>query len=113
MVRLDPVFCLCDYSNHHAVSPYQKSEIKKTQLEPAFCIDDFKEDRRFFISTLTGERKPLTNLNLIWYGIRFPFITLKIITLIHWNAIRLWLKKIPYHKKAENQHLQQNVYRRK
>ena len=76
-------------------------------------IDDFKEESRFFISTLTGTRKPLNNLNLWWYSVRFPFITLKIITLIHWNAIKLWLKKIPYHKKSENQHLQQNVYRRK
>ncbi len=76
-------------------------------------IDDFKEGNRFFISTLTGARKTLNNLNLIWYSIRFPFITLKIITLIHWNAIKLWLKKIPYHKKSENQHLQQNVYRRR
>jgi DUF1365 family protein len=76
-------------------------------------IDDFKEGNRFFISTLTGTRKPLNNLNLLWYSIRFPLITLKIITLIHWNAIKLWLKKLPYHKKSENQHLQQNVYRRK
>lgn len=76
-------------------------------------IDDVKENNRFFISTLTGTRKSLNNLNLLWYSVRFPFITLKIITLIHWNAVRLWLKKLPYHKKSENQHLQQNVYRRK
>lgn len=75
-------------------------------------IDDLKDNHRFFISTLTGEQKSITNLNLLWYAIRFPFITVKIITLIHWNAVKLWLKKIPYHKKSENQHLQQNVYRR-
>lgn len=76
-------------------------------------IDDTKEGKRFFISTLTGRQKAFTNLNLCWYGIRFPFITLKIITLIHWNAIKLWLKKIPYRRKSENQHLQQNVYRKR
>lgn len=76
-------------------------------------IDDYKNEQRFFISTLTGTQKPLNTINLLWYSIRFPFITLKIITLIHWNAVKLWMKKIPYHKKPANQELQQNVYRKK
>lgn len=76
-------------------------------------IDDYKNDERFFISTLTGTRKPLTNRNLLWYSIRFPFITLKIITLIHWNALLLYLKKLPFHRKDANQELQRDVYRRK
>ncbi|MDQ3048976.1 MAG: DUF1365 domain-containing protein [Bacteroidota bacterium] len=76
-------------------------------------IDDFKEEKRFFISTLTGVQKPLTNSNLLLYGLRFPLITLKIISLIHWHALKLWLKKIPYRKKAENPELQKDVYRRK
>lgn len=75
-------------------------------------IDDYKEDKRIFISTLTGIRKPLNDLNLLLFSIRFPFITLKIITLIHWNAIKLWLKKIPYHKKSANPELQKDVHRR-
>jgi DUF1365 family protein len=76
-------------------------------------IDDMKEDQRFFISTLTGTRKLFSGKNLLYYGLRFPFITLKIITLIHWNALLLYLKKIPFHRKAANQDLQRNVYRRK
>lgn len=73
-------------------------------------IDDFKNEKRFFISTLTGIREPLNNLNLIWYTLRFPFLTLRIITLIHWNALLLWLKKIPFHKKSEKPELQKDVY---
>jgi DUF1365 family protein len=95
----------------HDVNFDFKLEIPSHKL--SIRIDDLKDGHRFFISTLTGEQKSLNNLNLLWYGMRFPFITLKIITLIHWNAVRLWLKEIPYHKKSENQHLQQNVYRRK
>lgn len=75
-------------------------------------IDDYKNDKRFFISTLTGIQKPLTNSNLLLYSLRFPFITLKIITLIHWNALKLWMKKIPYRKKNENQELQKDVYKK-
>jgi uncharacterized protein len=75
-------------------------------------IDDYKEEERFFISTLTGVKRQFTTWNLFRYSIAFPFITLKIITLIHWNALLLWLKKLPYHNKSANQELQRDVYRK-
>jgi len=75
-------------------------------------IDDYdKEGKRFFISTLTGTRKPLTDANLLLYFISFPLITLKVIGLIHWQALKLWVKKIPYHKKEADKHLQKEVFR--
>jgi len=74
-------------------------------------IDDYKEERKIFISTLTGNRKALTNMRLLWYSVRFPFITLKVIGLIHWQAMRLWFKKIPHHKKQSHMDLQRDVHR--
>lgn len=75
-------------------------------------IDTFDKEERVFISTLTGTKKLLTNLNLFWYSIRFPFLTLWIMTLIHWNALRLWFKNIPYHKKNDLLNLQRDVHRK-
>jgi uncharacterized protein len=75
-------------------------------------IDDFKDGKRFFISTLTGKRKELSNFNLLLYSIKFPFITLKVISLIHWQALRLWLKKLPFHKKKAYPELQKDVYKK-
>lgn len=75
-------------------------------------IDDYKNGKRFFISTLTGKKKLLTNGRLLWYSLRFPFLTLRIMALIHWNAFLLWAKKIPYHAKAANPQLQKDVYRK-
>jgi hypothetical protein len=75
-------------------------------------IDDYdKEGNRFFISTLSGARKPLKDSALLLYFFSFPLITLKIIGLIHWQALKLWIKKIPYHKKADDLDLQKEVYR--
>jgi DUF1365 family protein len=75
-------------------------------------IDDYKEGKRFFISTLTGKRKGLSNRRLLLYSLRFPLLTLRIISLIHWHALRLWLKKLPYHKKSAQADLQRGVFRK-
>jgi uncharacterized protein len=75
-------------------------------------IDDYdKEGKRFFISTLSGRRKTLSDANLLRYFFGFPLITLKVIGLIHWQAFRLWLKKLPFHKKADRKDLQREVLR--
>jgi len=81
---------------------------EKLQLK----IDDYdKAGKRFFISTLSGTRKPLKDSTLLLYFFSFPFITLKIISLIHWQALKLWLKNLPYHKKNDDLQLQKEVYR--
>ena len=85
-------------------------EIPGEQLK--IKIDDYDKDgKRFFISTLNGERKPLKDSTLLLYFLSFPLITLKVITLIHWQALKLWLKKIPHHKKGDDLPLQKEVYR--
>lgn len=72
-------------------------------------IDDYKDGERFFLSSLTGERKPLTDLNLLKYILRIPFVTLKVLGLIHLQAALLYAKKLPYHKKSEYPELQKEV----
>jgi DUF1365 family protein len=75
-------------------------------------IDDYdKQGKRFFISTLSGSKKALTDANLLLYFFSFPLITLKVIVLIHWQAIKLFIKKLPFHKKTDQMELQQGVYR--
>ncbi len=75
-------------------------------------IDDYdKSGNKFFISTLSGTRKALTDSTLLYYFLSFPLITIKIIGLIHWQALKLFIKKIPFHKKNDNLHLQKEVYR--
>jgi uncharacterized protein len=75
-------------------------------------IDDYDKDgKRFFISTLTGNRVALTDARLLQYFFSFPLITLKVIGLIHWQALKLWLKKLPFHKKDANLELQREVFR--
>ncbi len=75
-------------------------------------IDDYdKEGNRFFISTLSGQKKNLNDANLLYYFFSFPMITLKVIGLIHWQALKLWVKKLEFHKKDDQMSLQRDVYR--
>jgi DUF1365 family protein len=67
----------------------------------------------FFRSGLAGERVPLTTRSLLGYSLRFPFVTLKVITLIHWHALKLYLKKVPFHRKKDNPQLQTGILPKK
>ena len=46
---------------------------------------------KVFDATLALAREPITNRVLL----RFPAMTLKVIAAIHWQALRLWLKRVP------------------
>lgn len=72
-------------------------------------IDDWKEGRRFFVTAVTGQRRPLTDARLLWYVLRFPFITLQVIGLIHWQAMKLYIKRLPFLRKADNPELQKEM----
>jgi DUF1365 family protein len=72
-------------------------------------VDDWQGDEKILVSALTGKRRPLTTGQLLAATLRFPFITLRVIFLIHWQAFRLWLKKIPHCRKEQNPEKQTNI----
>jgi DUF1365 family protein len=76
-------------------------------------IDDYSGDEKTLVSALTGSRRELTAGNLLLLTAKYPLVTLKIITLIHWEAFRLWLKGIPHRLKESDPHLQKGVFRAK
>ena len=76
----------------------------------AVYIDDWKEGRKFLLTSLTGSRQILTDANLLWNTLKFPFVTLKVIFLIHWQALILKWKGLPHLRKADNPQLQQEVH---
>jgi hypothetical protein len=74
-------------------------------------VDDRRGEEKILITTLTGERTALTGRKLLWFTVKYPLVTAKVIFLIHWHALRLWLKGAPFHRKAANAQLQQAVLR--
>jgi uncharacterized protein len=45
----------------------------------------------------TGKRKPLTSLQLMRVFFGLPFMSLKVILAIHWEALKLWKKGLKLH----------------
>ena len=73
-------------------------------------IDDREGDRRVLLSALTGTRAPLTTARLAWFTLKYPLITLKVIFLIHWHALLLWLARVPHFAKAARPEDQRGVF---
>lgn len=59
-------------------------------------IEDYFEDGLGLTAVMTGTRRPLTDRALLAAVARHPLMTLKVIAAIHWHALRLWLKGVPF-----------------
>jgi hypothetical protein len=55
-----------------------------------------------FEATLALHRRPITSANLAHALLAFPFMTFKVVLLIHWQAFRLWLKRVPFFNHPES-----------
>src|SRR6266581_4821574 len=50
-------------------------------------IDERDGPEKILLSTLTGTRAALNNASLLWFTLKYPLVTLKVIFLIHWHAL--------------------------
>ena len=62
-------------------------------------------------STVVGARRELTGARLAGWTLTYPLLTLRVIALIHWHALRLWLKRLPWFPKAARADRQRGLYR--
>lgn len=74
-------------------------------------IDDYAGEQRTLTSTVAGPRRELTGARLAWFTLKYPLLSLRIITLIHWHALLLWLKRVPWFPKAARAADQRALYR--
>ncbi|MDQ5979004.1 MAG: uncharacterized protein QG602_1978 [Verrucomicrobiota bacterium] len=102
---------------HFYVSPFSDVDVAfDFQLRTpgnrlSIQIDDYVGAARTLTSTLTGPRQPLNDARLAWFTLKYPLITLKVIGLIHWHALRLWWKNVPWFAKSSRATDQRDLYR--
>ncbi len=56
------------------------------------------EESLTLVATHTARRRALTDRRLFGEALRIPFLTFKIIGLIHWQALKIWLKGGRFHQ---------------
>jgi DUF1365 family protein len=77
-------------------------------------IDTYEGDKPVLRAAYSGRRKPLNRKVMLWNFFSIPLVTLKVIALIHWHALRLFLKKVPYFAKDTTDELiQKEEHKRK
>jgi len=94
-------------TKHFYISPFlDLSDELEFTIEPPgdrlrIATDTWRGDERILAAGIRGVRRPLTTGSLAKALLKFPLVTLQIITAIHWEAFRLWLKGVPHHAKNE------------
>ncbi|MDQ8201885.1 DUF1365 domain-containing protein [Pelagicoccus sp. SDUM812003] len=99
-------------AKHFYVSPYSELDtdfhfdLNVPSERLRLIITESDQAGIFFSSMLHGEKRELSDGSLAANTLRFPFITLKIIAAIHWQAARLYLKRVPHFAKKSRPDLQ-------
>jgi len=65
---------------------------------------NFKGDEKVFDATLSMQRKAMNGANCASALIRFPLVTMKVVAMIYWHALRLLIKKVPFYDHPDNDH---------
>ncbi|WP_172203583.1 DUF1365 domain-containing protein [Niveibacterium sp. COAC-50] len=63
------------------------------------AIDLFDAGRHQLTTRMSGRAEALSAPGLMRVALRFPFMTLGVVARIHWQALKLFLKRVPFHRK--------------
>lgn len=91
------------------VSPFMpldmhyKWRLSKPEKQLQVHLENHQDAKKVFDATMDLEQKPITHRNLAWVLLSHPFMTLKIVGAIYFEALRLWLKRVPLHPHPDKQ----------
>ena len=90
------------FEKDFSVSPFYPLNMDYTWMSstPAktlmIHLQNFYAGERVFDATLHLSRKELSSKTMRGVLISFPWMTVKVIVAIYWEALRLWLKGVPF-----------------
>ena len=60
-------------------------------------MENARQGEKIFDATLVLQRREISAASLARVLVNFPLMTVKVVTAIYWQALRLWLKSVPLH----------------
>lgn len=64
-------------------------------------IDSIKDGEAELKTVFTTSKSPLSNYSLLYLQLRYPLVTLVAMFRIHYQAMKLWYKKVSFNRKKE------------
>jgi DUF1365 family protein len=101
---------------HFYVSPFFPLDVdfEFVLRPPGDCVDievhDYRGQDHLLATRLSGRRLEINDLSLLKAFVCHPLVTLRVMFLIHWHALRLWWMGLAVASKADNPHLQTQVH---
>lgn len=65
------------------------------------AIHETREGLPILDATLAGERRTLSDAAILGQVLRMPWMAVKVVAGIHWEALKLWLRGAKFHRKPE------------
>ncbi|MCU0767141.1 MAG: DUF1365 domain-containing protein [Gammaproteobacteria bacterium] len=87
------------------VSPFvaMEAEYRFRLAEPAERLEvgirEFQSGRLMLVAAQVAERRALTTATLARAVLAVPLQTFKVLGMIHWQALKIWLRGAPFHRK--------------
>lgn len=99
------------------VSPFMEMELQYDWrfVDPAHKLtvhmDSLRDGAKFFDSTMILERREIAGRSLARVLVRYPLMTTQVIAAIHYQAFRLWMRRVPSFEHPQWKTLQSDTTR--
>ena len=94
----------CDVKGHYRFRFEQIAGRAYAQIDYYDTSDamDVSDDRgKLIVTTLHGSTEPLTSYAALLAFASHPLMTFAVVARIHWHALKLWLRHVPFFSKPE------------
>jgi len=85
-------------------------EIKRNDDTLRVQVTTIKDKEPILFARMQGKLRPISDWSLLGYLVRMPLTPIKVFGAIHWQAMRLMIKRIPFRKKQDSPELQRDYY---
>jgi hypothetical protein len=94
------------YKNKHFhVSPFISMEaeyqfiLESPDQKLSIVINEYQNQELMLTATQLGQRQTVNSSQLLLQFLRIPVLSIKVMTLIHWQALKIWFRGGKFHKK--------------